>query len=313
MSTFVEIAPDQYDPAAFKDFEPSAAGFKIANARAMMWLSQLAYETHRLPTVEAVSRVWDFKSVAGFIKHKTSLKGSFETCGLIGERAGAVLLAFAGTDPGIWQNLATDFTPLPQGGSDIHEGFRLAAAAAQFEIEQAVRLSRESQKPLFITGHSLGAALAALAAQVALGEGLPPSAVYAFGMPRVGGQRFEASYDAGLGALTYRLVHGIDLVARVPPSFVGFRHVGRVLQCAAGAKFDEAMPLSPIGSDDPLFGEQLPNMFRRDVGNVLSGGILSPTGPGTFGPFFRFIPPEIRDHLQDSYWKALTPLAAGAP
>jgi len=34
MSTFVEIAPDEYDPAAFKDFEPSAAGFKIANARA---------------------------------------------------------------------------------------------------------------------------------------------------------------------------------------------------------------------------------------------------------------------------------------
>ena len=97
MSTFVEIAPDEYDPAAFKDFEPSAAGFKIANARAMMWLSQLAYETHRVPTIEAVSRVWDFKSVVSFIKHKTNLKGGFETCGLIGERAGAVLLAFAGS------------------------------------------------------------------------------------------------------------------------------------------------------------------------------------------------------------------------
>jgi triacylglycerol lipase len=277
-----------------------------------MWLSQLAYETHRIPTIEAVSQIWDFKSVVSFIKHKTSLKGSFETCGLIGERAGAVIMAFAGTDPGIWQNLATDFTPLPQAGSDIHEGFHLAAAAAQSEIEQAVRLSLRSQKPLFITGHSLGAALAVLAAQVALEKGLQPSAVYTFGMPRVGGERFKANYDAGLGALTYRLVHGIDLVARVPPSSVGFRHVGRVLQCDAGAKFDETKPLSPIGSDDPPFGEQLPNMFGRAVGNILSGSILSPTGPGTFGPFFRFIPPEIRDHLQDSYWKALTPLAAGA-
>jgi triacylglycerol lipase len=311
MSTFVEIGPDEYDPAPFKGFKPSAAGFEIANARALMWFSQLAYETHRTPTIEAVSRVWDFESVVSFIKHKTSLKGSFETCGLIGERTGAVILAFAGTDPGIWQNLATDITPLPQVGSDIHEGFRLAAAAAQSEIEQAVRLSRESQKPLFITGHSLGAALAALAARVALGEGSPPSAVYTFGMPRVGGRRFEASYDAGLGALTYRLVHGIDLVARVPPS--PFRHVGRVLQCDAGAKFDEARPLSPIGSDDPPFDEELSNMFRRGVGDILSGTILSPTGPGTFGPFFRFIPPEIRDHLQDSYWKALTPLTGSGP
>ena len=214
MSTFVEIAPDEYDPTAFKGFRPSAAGFEMANARALMWFSQLAYETHRTPTIEAVSGVWEFTSVVSFIKHKTSLKGSFETCGLIGERAGAVIMAFAGTDPGIWQNLATDFTPLPQAGSDIHEGFRLAAAAAQSEIEQAVRLSRQSQKPLFIIGHSLGAALAALAAQVALEKGLSPSAVYTFGMRRVGGERSEASYDAGLGVLTYRLVHGIDLVAR---------------------------------------------------------------------------------------------------
>jgi triacylglycerol lipase len=310
MSSFVEIAPDEYDPAAFKGFVPSAADFKIANARALIWFSQLAYETHRPPTIESVSQVWEFKSVVSFVKQKTSLKDSFETCGLIGERADAVILAFAGTDPGIWQNLATISTPLPQDGSDIHDGFRLAAAAAQSEIEQAVQLSRRSQKPLFIAGHSLGAALAALAAQVAFGEGSSPRAIYAFGMPRVGGERFKAKYDdAGLGALTYRLVHGIDLVARVPPSsFVGFRHVGHMLQCDAGEKFDDSKSLSPIGSDDPPFDEQLPNVFQRDVSNVLSGSILSPTGPGTFGPFFRFIPPEIRDHLQDAYWRALTPL-----
>jgi hypothetical protein len=57
MSTFVEIGPDEYDRAAFKGFRPSAAGFEIANARALMWSSQLAYETHRTPTIEAVSRV----------------------------------------------------------------------------------------------------------------------------------------------------------------------------------------------------------------------------------------------------------------
>jgi len=66
---------------------------------------------------------WSFRSVIPFIKSKTSLKGSFETCGLVGERDDAVVLAFAGTDPGIWQNLTTDFTPLPQTGSDTHEGF----------------------------------------------------------------------------------------------------------------------------------------------------------------------------------------------
>jgi len=307
MSTLVEIAPNEYDAAAFEGFCPTAAGFKIANARALMWSSQLAYETHRVQTVQAVSRLWGFKSVLSFIKHKTGLASSFETCGLIGERDDAVVLAFAGTDPGIWQNLATDFTPLPRAGSDIHEGFRLAAAAAKSEVEQAIQLSQQQQKPLFICGHSLGAALAALAAKLVIERRSPLSAVYAFGMPRVGGEGFAATYDSSLGELTFRLVHGIDLVAAVPPSRAGFRHVGRALQCDAGAKFDEARSLSLIGADDPQFSGQLPNIFRRSVGNILSGHILSPAGPGTFGPFFKLIPPEIRDHLQDSYWKALSP------
>jgi triacylglycerol lipase len=194
MSTFVELDPREYDGAAFEHFNPTAPGFEIVNARALMWFSQLAYETHRAPTIKAVSEDWEFTSVVPFMKHKTSLKGSFETCGLIGERAGAVILAFAGTDPGVWQNLATDVELKPQEGSDIHSGFQIAAAAAQPEIEQAFQLSRQLDKPLFITGHSLGAALAALAAQTDAGQGSQPQAVYTFGMPRVGGDRFRASY-----------------------------------------------------------------------------------------------------------------------
>ena len=200
------------------------------------------------------------------------------------------MLAFAGTDPGIWQNLVTDFTPLPQAGSDIHEGFRQAALAARDEVDRAVSLAQRSQNPLFIAGHSLGAALAALAAVQAATSGTPPRAVYGFGMPRVGGERFRTAYGV-LGQRTYRLVHGIDLVARVPP--VGFRHVGRVLQCDAGAKFDENVPL--LDTDEPKFSAQLGNIFDRGLGNLFRGSILSPVGPGTFGPLFRFIRPDLGD------------------
>lgn len=306
MSTFVEIASDEYDAAAFNDFDASAGGFKIGNARALMWMAQLAYETHNPSTIQVVSGKWHFSSAIPFSKSKTGLKGSFETCGIIGERPDAVILAFAGTDPGVWQNLATDFNALPTADTDKHVGFELAAGAAAAEVAQATQISRQSQKPLFITGHSLGAALAALAAQMAAAGGSPPRAVYTFGMPRVGGSKFQASYDASLGDVTYRLVHGVDLVARVPMSSVGFRHVGRLLECAAGAKFDATQPLSPVGSDDPPFAQEFANIFLRGVNNILSGHILSEPGPGTFGPLFRFIPPEIRDHLQDSYYKALT-------
>ena len=124
----------------------------------------------------------DFTKVTPFSKPKTSLTGSFETCGLVGERPDAVILGFAGTDPGVWQNLATDFSPLPRRGLDMHGGFVQAAAAAENEIKKAVDLCVTSGRPLFITGHSLGAALAALAAQKASGPAIRPRAIYGFGM-----------------------------------------------------------------------------------------------------------------------------------
>ena len=55
MSTFVEIDPSEYDGAAFARFDAKADDFKIANARALMWLSQLAYEAHRKETIEEVA------------------------------------------------------------------------------------------------------------------------------------------------------------------------------------------------------------------------------------------------------------------
>jgi hypothetical protein len=41
MSTFVEIAPAEYDANAFAGFNPLVADFEIANARALIWLSLL--------------------------------------------------------------------------------------------------------------------------------------------------------------------------------------------------------------------------------------------------------------------------------
>jgi len=133
-------------------------------------------------------------------------------------------------------------------------------------------------------------------------------------MPRVGGPQFVASYGSSLSSVTYRLVHGIDLVTRVPPeSPGGFHHVGHLLECATGTKFDKARLLAATDSDDPPFTAEFKNVLARAFQNILAGTILSPPGPGALGAGFRFLPPEIRDHLQDSYWKALTPPKPAAP
>jgi hypothetical protein len=157
---------------------------------------------------------------------------------------------------------------------------------------------------LFVTGHSLGAALAGLAARFCESNGTRPRAVYGYGMPRAGGTRFQADYNGKLGQMTFRLVHGRDVVARVPMSGIGFRHVGRVLECESGSKLDPAR-LSPEVSDDPESAVGLAHTLVSGAEGLLSGHLLSPPGPGTFGPFFKFLPQPIRDHLQDCYYNAL--------
>jgi len=90
------------------------------------------------------------------------------------------------------------------------------------------------QQPIFITGHSLGGALALLAAKTLFGFGLPIQAVYTFGQPRVGNAAFALSYDAqgpggasGLADRTYRFVNQDDIVPLLPGLLVGYRHVGQ--------------------------------------------------------------------------------------
>jgi triacylglycerol lipase len=97
---------------------------------------------------------------------------------------------------------------------------------------------------LFITGHSLGAAIALVTTDRARKERkLDHVENYVFGSPRVWRADFAKAFIDAFGATTYRLVYGQDVVATVPPTGLGFRHVGRLLQCAQGAKFNAAQLL----------------------------------------------------------------------
>jgi len=304
MSSFVELPPAEYSATAFSNFVPGATNFTIGNALALMWSSQLAYETGKPQTIDAVGKTWRFTSISPFSKQKVDMVASFDTTGILGERADAIILAFAGTDPAVWETLATDFNIRLTKDTDTHIGFQAALDAARPEIDRAIAMSQQTGKCLYVAGHSLGAALAALAADIAASSGSPPKAVYTFGMPRVGGERFQGAYNAKLGPVTYRLVHGVDVVARVPMSELGYRHVGRVLQCESGKKFDPTA-MSPLGSDVPEFSLGLAHTLVSGIESLLSGHSLSLPGPGTFGPLFKYLPPPIRDHLQDRYYNAL--------
>jgi triacylglycerol lipase len=298
---FVKFPIEIFERDAFQNFSAQQE-FSLGNGRALMWVSQLAYQIEDVPALKNVLDAWGFVPAQTFVRRNPTTV----TTGLYGVRDDAVILAFAGTDPGVWQTIATDAQIARNDVTDVHAGFGAAFELASGDVEAAVNLAQG--KRLFITGHSLGGALVALAAKYAVSKGVTPCAVYTFGMPRVGGDRFCVEYSASLGANTYRLVHGDDIVPRVPMPALGFHHVGRMLQCKAETKFDPAAPLSVIGSDEPRLPSVI-DSFADHVGSILSGHVLGRPGPmgGALGEAFRVLPPDIRHHLQDWYLEALRP------
>jgi pimeloyl-ACP methyl ester carboxylesterase len=113
----------------------------------------------------------------------------------------------------------------------VHPGFAQALQSVWTQIQ--VRLATNT-KSLWLTGHSLGAAIATL-----LAYQLPErvKALYTFGSPCVGTTAFVESFnDKGLGAKTYRYLHGNDAVVNALDKYTLYEHVGRPFKLDAGMR-----------------------------------------------------------------------------
>jgi hypothetical protein len=115
-----------------------------------------------------------------------------------------------------------------QPKTKVHRGFLKALTSV---IDQVVAEIEHSSPfhMLIVTGHSLGGALAMLAAPALRALGHNPDYVFTFGQPRVGNSGFSSGYDQVLRNRTWRFVNEEDIVPRVPFVSLGYRHAG---QCA---------------------------------------------------------------------------------
>jgi len=103
----------------------------------------------------------------------------------------------------------------------VHAGFGYGWRSLEHAIFAAIPAST---KLLWITGHSLGGALATVAAQ-AIGPVFPVRCVVTFGSPRVFGPKTAHTINWSFRNKIYRVVHSNDFIPRVPDPF-RFRHVG---------------------------------------------------------------------------------------
>jgi Lipase (class 3) len=132
-------------------------------------------------------------------------------------RSSLSVLAFRGTevDPGDWR---TDLNALRKpwpGGGEVHEGFLGALEAVWDQI--GPHLAEAPGRRVY-TGHSLGAALATLAA-----ARQPPDTLCTFGSPRVGDEAFVRALPR---FEIHRYSNCCDLVCCLPLEVLGYRHLG---------------------------------------------------------------------------------------
>ncbi|KAF2260576.1 alpha/beta-hydrolase [Lojkania enalia] len=111
-------------------------------------------------------------------------------------------------------------------GCRASSGFWSSWLEAEEAVLTAVQAAR-AQYPNFkvvSTGHSLGGALADLAAGVLRSRGIPCD-LYTYGAPKIGGSTVSNYLSSTTNGTSYRVTHVDDPIPRLPPWLIGFRHI----------------------------------------------------------------------------------------
>lgn len=130
-----------------------------------------------------------------------------------------IVLCFRGTEPSEISDILADLNAWPdraQAGGRVHNGFQNELEKLWKDIVDILEINKD--KELYITGHSLGGAMATVAASRLKDE---VEALYTYGSPRVGTRKFVKSFS---NVLHYRHVNNNDIVTGVPFVLMGYVH-----------------------------------------------------------------------------------------
>jgi triacylglycerol lipase len=220
---------------AHHPLQPLDSAFNLRNAWWLMDAAFLAYSS------EADTR-------AAYVATRVPVTvrffvGTLGTQCYVAEAPDWVVLAFRGTQVDDFMASVIDWTvnvrfaPVPDAQEHlVHAGFLNAGTQVWTDVQAHVlALQAERARPFWITGHSLGAALATIAASFAASEPrLMLKGVYTYGSPRVG----DAAFGHGVGVPVFRFRNNSDIVTNVPLGLV-FRHVGALQHIDSGGHLHE--------------------------------------------------------------------------
>jgi triacylglycerol lipase len=240
-----------FDRDPLPPFDASISAYSPANA---WWLAELSRLIYRHDVEESSSP--PLPSRSSFLARVGLRQVAFFDSGHTGTQAFLVrstasppfaALVFRGTEnvKDFLRDLATLRVRIAGDNVRVHEGFEAGLDSVWPEVLAELA---KLDCPVFYAGHSLGAALATLAASRRSAQ-----AVYAFGSPLVGNGEFAASLGS---AALYRVVDDADAVTLVPPEELGFRHAGELHRI--GPRAEAEVGFAPLRWFQSLFAPPKP-------------------------------------------------------
>ncbi len=228
-------------------------GFSWRRALSMASASKLSYE--RQSTVENVLiHSWGYETVVFLDSEDTEC--------FVAECDTHAILAFRGTKGiGDWiGNMNVIPTNEPSYGT-VHKGF----FDAFHDVSARLRATLPTGKPIWLTGHSLGGALASIASAEFIDQ-FEVHGIYTFGQPRLGDDEFEQTIKAAYGEEFFRFVNDDDIVTRIPP---GYRHVGLLVHFDSNGSIKQfSAEFDAVSSESKMISQEEFLQIQEDIKRI---------------------------------------------
>lgn len=194
-----------------------------------------------------------------------------------------LVLAFRGTDE--WADWATNLNLLPCSTAlgSVHQGFMTATELFWPELPALLQAEASPALPLFVTGHSMGGALALLAAtKLHLELGVKIAGLYTFGQPSLAGDDFRERFSELSPFPCFRFVNRTDVV--VDAGGMLYQPVGQQLYFDVDGELTVGPPSFRVELRDHLLSPHrhggLEQIKAHGIGDYLALlGRIAPSAP----------------------------------
>lgn len=219
--------PDDF--SGIKDVNTYNTKLALSLAKASM----LVYQD--IEYVLEILKLWGIKDIRDDFQYFNNKE--YDTQAFLFRTDDCIVLAFRGSKEirDWYTNFSTrlrKFTIRREGKTTIssykgrvHTGFFLGWASVEREVLEQIKHWQnqlnlgESLPPLLVTGHSLGGALATMAAASLQDNNMNVAGLYTFGQPRAGDISFTRQLNSLLSGKVFRFINNNDVVPHVPPPF----------------------------------------------------------------------------------------------